>query len=110
MNQAPDRFTAAGLNTLERIEQKLAVLSPESVDLIDNSEKHAGHEGAKSGGGHYRMRVVAACFAGRTRIERHRLVYDALGDLMRREIHALAMTLLAPNEADADPTESPPRK
>jgi hypothetical protein len=46
MNQAPDRFTAAGLNTLERIEQKLAVLSPNSVDLIDDRAKHAAHIGA----------------------------------------------------------------
>lgn len=85
-------------------------LAPQALEIEDESALHAGHEGAKSGGGNYRMRVVAACFAGRTRIERHRLVYDALGDLMRREIHALAMTLLTPNEAGAGRAESPPRK
>lgn len=88
--------------TLDRMREALeTALQPVSLEIDDDSALHAGHEGAKSGGGHYRLRAIAACFAGRSRVERHRLVYDALRDLMRRDIHALAMTLLAPNEADA---------
>jgi BolA family transcriptional regulator, general stress-responsive regulator len=88
--------------TMERIRAALeTALHPIAMDIEDESALHAGHEGAKSGGGHYRLRAVADCFAGRSRVERHRLVYDALRELMRRDIHALAMTLLAPQEVDA---------
>lgn len=88
--------------TIERMRAALQdALQPVSIEIDDESAQHAGHEGARSGGGHYRLRAIAPCFAGRSRVERHRLVYDALRDLMRRDIHALAMTLLAPDEADA---------
>ena len=59
---------------------------------------HAGHAGAASGGGHYRLRLVATCFEGCSRVARHRLVYDCLDDMMQSEIHALAITALAPSE------------
>jgi BolA protein len=96
--------------TIDRMRAQLqAALAPLSLDIDDDSAQHAGHEGAKSGGGHYRLRAIAPCFAGRSRVERHRLVYDALRDLMRRDIHALAMTLLAPEEADAARPTSPQR-
>lgn len=98
MNQAPDRFTAAGLNTLERIEQKLAVLSPDSVDLIDDSAKHAGHEGAKTGGGHFQLIIVSPLFSGKSAQARHRLIHAALGDMLEREIHAIAIKAYAPDE------------
>lgn len=59
---------------------------------------HAGHAGAASGGGHYRAHIVAAVFAGKSRLARHRLVYDCLDDLMQADIHALAIIALAPSE------------
>jgi BolA protein len=80
------------------IREKLAALAPESVSIEDESAQHAGHEGAKSGGGHYRLVVVSPRFAGQALQARHRLVYEALGPLMRREIHALALTAYAPGE------------
>ena len=82
----------------ELIREKLAALAPESVSIEDESAQHAGHEGARSGGGHYRVVVVSNLFAGQSLQARHRLVYEALGPLMRREIHALALTAYAPGE------------
>jgi BolA protein len=85
--------------TPEKIRARLHALAPSSILIEDESALHAGHEGAKSGGGHYRLRVVSESFRGLPRVARHRLVYHALQDLMQREIHALALTLLAPEEA-----------
>jgi BolA protein len=73
-------------------------LAPTRCQLVDESALHAGHAGAASGGGHYRLLVVAAIFEGQNRVNRHRLVYDCLRDMMRTEIHALAITALAPSE------------
>lgn len=78
-----------------------AALAPEHVALVDDSAKHAGHAGAASGGKHFQVRVVAARFAGLSRVSRHRLVYDAVSDLMRGPIHALAIEALTPAEAAA---------
>jgi BolA protein len=86
--------------TVERMRARLAALGPVELAIEDDSARHAGHEGAKSGGGHYNLRLVSPRFEGKSRIERHRLVYDALADLMQREIHALAMVLLAPDEPE----------
>lgn len=80
------------------IRERLAILSPNRVELIDDSALHAGHAGAKGGGGHYRLLVVASAFAGKSTVARHRLVYDALGDLMRQKIHALSIKPLTPEE------------
>mgnify|MGYP003411382090 CR=1 FL=1 len=80
------------------LRERLAQLAPTRIELIDDSALHAGHEGAKSGGGHYRLLVVSAAFAGKSTVARHRLVYDALGELMRRQIHALSIKSLAPEE------------
>jgi BolA family transcriptional regulator, general stress-responsive regulator len=84
--------------TVARMRERLGVLEPIELAIEDESALHAGHPGAVGGGGHYRMTLVSAAFAGQPRVRRHRLVYDALADLMQREIHALAMTLLAPDE------------
>lgn len=81
---------------IEKIQQRLAVLNPVSCQIEDESALHAGHAGAASGGGHYRLRLVSEKFSGLRLIERHRLVYDAVGDLMQTEIHALTITALAP--------------
>lgn len=83
----------------ERIRQRLAALQPLELQLTDESAMHAGHEGAKSGGGHFRLRIVSSRFAGKPIIERHRLIYDSLGNLMQREIHALSIAALAPGES-----------
>jgi len=82
----------------DRIEKKLAALKPESLEIVDDSRAHAGHEGAKSGGGHYRLVIVSPEFAGKTAQLRHRMVYEALGPMMRHEIHALAIKAYAPGE------------
>lgn len=80
------------------VREKLAFLSPLQLQLIDDSAEHAGHAGA-GGGGHYRLLIVSAQFAGKTTLQRHRLIYDALGDLMRCRIHALSIRSLTPDEA-----------
>jgi BolA protein len=66
--------------------------------VVDDSARHAGHEGAREGG-HYRVTLVAPAFAGRPQLERHRMVYSALGPLMGRGIHALSIIAQAPNES-----------
>jgi BolA protein len=86
------------LSVIDLIREKLAVLAPESVDIEDESAQHAGHAGAKSGGGHYRLTLVSARFEGQPLQARHRLVYQALGPLMTRDIHALAIHAYAPDE------------
>ncbi|TAM50440.1 MAG: BolA family transcriptional regulator [Paraburkholderia sp.] len=80
------------------IEKRLfAAFAPESVAVRDDSAQHAGHAGA-SAGGHYSVTIVASAFAGKPRVARHRLVYDALADVMQRGIHALAITAYTPEE------------
>lgn len=84
---------------LETIQARLgATFSPLECQLKDESALHAGHAGAASGGGHFRLRIVSAAFEKQSRINRHRLVYDCLDDMMHKEIHALAITALAPSE------------
>jgi BolA family transcriptional regulator, general stress-responsive regulator len=75
-----------------------SALAPIEMHIEDESAQHAGHEGAKSGGRHFRLTLVSAAFAGLPKLARHRLVYHAAGPLMQREIHALAMSLYAPDE------------
>lgn len=90
------------MNRVERIHQLLTLgLSPVSLDIDDESALHAGHAGAASGGGHYRIRMISARFDGVGKLGRHRLVYDCLREMMQKDIHALAMTLLTPAEAAA---------
>lgn len=81
--------------------ERLQVLQPLLCEIIDDSALHAGHAGAASGGGHFRLRIASAEFSGLNRINRHRLVYDALGELMQREIHALSIEAYAPHEIPA---------
>jgi len=83
---------------VDRIRQRLAALAPESIEIIDDSARHAGHEGAKGGGGHYRLTIVSDRFNGTSRPARHRMVYDALGTMMQHEIHALSIQAIAANE------------
>ena len=86
------------MTVADRIKKKLAALKPESLEIVDESRAHAGHEGAKSGGGHYRLLIVSPAFAGKTAQLRHRMVYEALGPMMKHDIHALAIKAYAPGE------------
>jgi len=86
------------MNTEQAIREALAALDPVQVELIDDSALHAGHVGARSGGGHYQLTIVSPRFAGLGRLQRHRLVYEALNSLMTGTIHALAVTARTPDE------------
>lgn len=88
------------MSVVSTIEERLAAtFAPHECQVDDDSALHAGHPGAASGGGHYRIRMVCAAFEGKNRIARHRLVYDCLSDMMHTQIHALAITAITPEEA-----------
>lgn len=83
----------------ERIETKLReALAAAHVDVVDESHLHAGHAGARSGGGHFRATIVSDRFAGLSKVQAQRLVYQTLADEMTGEIHALSMTTLTPKQ------------
>lgn len=73
-------------------------LRAKRVDVIDESDQHAGHEGARQGGGHYRVTIVSDAFTAKSTIERHRMVYEALAEEIGNTIHALALKTIAPDE------------
>lgn len=84
----------------QRIEQRLTdALQPSELLIKDQSQLHAGHAGAREGKGHYEVRIVSTAFSGCSLMQRHRQVYDALGDLMDTDIHALTIQAKAPDEA-----------
>jgi BolA protein len=84
-------------STLELLQERLAVLQATSVHIEDESHLHAGHAGAKDGG-HFQLQIVSTLFNGKNTIARHRLIYDALGGLMRGRIHALSIRAFSPDE------------
>ena len=86
------------VSVVEKIRQHLAALQPESLEIIDESSRHVGHEGARGGGGHYQLVIVSPQFTGKPMQQRHRMVYQALGQMMRSDIHALAIRAIAPDE------------
>lgn len=88
---------------LDLLRERLATLDPIRLELFDDSHLHAGHAGARGGGGHYRLTVVSAAFAGLPTMRRHRMVYDLLGSLMTCEIHALSITAKTPDEIAGPP-------
>jgi len=85
-------------DTIAEIKARLAVLTPQHVEIIDESALHAGHAGAKSGGGHYQLTIISPAFSGQNIVARHRAIYQALGDLMSSRVHALAITAYSPEE------------
>ena len=88
------------MNRIERIRASLeAALRPTLLQIEDDSARHAGHAGAAGGGGHYRVRVVAEAFMGKPPLARHRMVYDALGQLMGTAVHAISINAQTPEEA-----------
>jgi BolA protein len=70
--------------------------NPTLLELVDESHKHAGHPGAAQGGGHFILNIESESFAGKTPLQRHRMIFEALGEMMQREIHALSITARAP--------------
>ena len=95
MSTRPERIRA-------RLEQGLV---PLELSVDDESYLHAGHPGARGGRGHFRVRIVSRAFEGLSGLQRHRLVYQTLGDLMTDEIHALSIEALAPAELARSPRE-----
>ena len=81
----------------ELLRERLAVLEPVQLEIRDDSALHAGHAGS-SGGGHYTITIESSHFAGKSTIIRHRLIYQALGDLIPSRIHALSINAFAPGE------------
>jgi BolA protein len=88
-----DRSTRAA-----RLHAALQCLAPTRLEVTDDSHKHAGHEGARDGRGHFSVVVVSEAFAGKLPLARHRMVYAAVGSLMETDIHALAIKALTPAE------------
>lgn len=84
----------------EMLARLSSALSPISIELTDDSERHRGHGSYNPAGeSHFSLRIESAAFAGKSRIERQRMVYAALGDLMRERVHALSIKANAPGEA-----------
>lgn len=89
------------MHAVERaMRERLAALAPVALELQDESGQHAGHAGARpSGGSHWRLTIVSAAFRGKDAVARHRMVYEALGDLMKRDIHALRIEASPPEQS-----------
>lgn len=85
------------MNRVERIREALQqALDPELLEVKDDSHRHAGHEGARDGRGHFKVHVVSAAFEGKLPLARHRAVYAALGAMMETDIHALSIRAETP--------------
>ncbi len=84
------------VNTIERL--LIDAFAPTELLVKDQGHLHAGHAGAKEGKGHFDVRIVSEKFAGQSRIERHRLVYDALGSFMQSDVHALRINAISPTD------------
>ena len=89
------------MHAVERaMRERLAALAPIALEVEDESAQHAGHAGARpSGGSHWRLSIVSEAFRGHNAVARHRMVYEALGDLMKRDIHALKIEASAPEQS-----------
>ena len=88
------------IETVARIREiLLAQFDIHALEIHDDSALHAGHAGARDGGGHYRVFIVSPAFQGCSRVQRQRMIYDALGDMMKKDIHALAIRALSADEA-----------
>jgi len=83
-----------------QIETRLReAFTPQKIEVRDDSRLHAGHEGAKSGGGHFAVTIVSPLFQGKNAVQRHQMIYQALGDMMKKDIHALSIRALTPDES-----------
>lgn len=88
------------MSQINKMHILLATLQPTQIEIVDDSHKHAGHAGARDGGGHYRLKIVSAQFAGKPTLARHRMVYSALGEMMKHDIHALNITACTPEQTN----------
>ena len=95
-------MTASRIDLLR--EQITAALQPTTLEIEDESHRHAGHAGAKSGMGHFRVKVVSGLFEGLRPLQRHRLVYDAVAELMKTDVHALSIDARTPEENETAST------
>lgn len=86
------------LDRIAQMRSLLNALQPTQMEIIDDSQQHIGHVGARAGGGHFGLRIVSAQFAGKPTLSRHRMVYSALGDMMKHDIHALNIAAYTPEE------------
>lgn len=86
------------MSTPEKIRERLTPLSPERLEIEDESARHSGHEGAKGGGGHYRLTIVSAQFADKSLLARHRMINELLGEMLQKEIHAISIKAYTPGE------------
>jgi BolA protein len=92
------------MSVAETIRARLQALEPLALDLVDESEQHRGHAGYREGGNtHWRLSIVSPRISGKPTVARHRLVYQALGELMQHPIHALAITARSPEETKGTP-------
>ena len=92
------------MTVAETIRARLQALEPLALDLVDESEQHRGHAGYREGGNtHWRLSIVSPRFAGKPTVARHRMVYQALGELMQHPIHALAIAARSPEETKGNP-------
>ncbi|MGH8595559.1 MAG: BolA family protein [Gammaproteobacteria bacterium] len=80
---------------------------PDLLEIEDQSHEHRGHAGARSGKGHFRVRIVTAAFTGKSAVTRHRLIYDALANLMETDIHALSIDARSPQDQATAPPPPP---
>ena len=94
------------MNTEQRLAEMRRRLESEfkplALELIDEGHLHVGHAGARDGRGHFRLRIVSERFAGTAQVQRHRLIYQVMGELMQNDIHALAIEAQAPDEIHPD--------
>ena len=81
---------------IEQMRQRLAVLHPENIEIVDESHQHAGHVGSRSGGGHYLLQITSPDFVGKNKMACHRMIYSALAEMMERDIHALTIDAKMP--------------
>ena len=91
--------------TVERVAQirsrLQAAFEPTELEIIDDSRRHAGHAGARDGRGHFNVRITSRQFSGKRTVERHRMIYAALGSMMQTDIHALGVIATSPDDVTA---------
>lgn len=85
------------MNLVETIKTRLAILNPVSLEIQDDSALHAGHAG-NTGGGHFSITIVSSQFSQKSQIMRHRLIYQALTDLIPQQIHAISILAISPTD------------
>jgi BolA family transcriptional regulator, general stress-responsive regulator len=85
------------MSLIETIQNRLALLEPISLEIKDDSATHAGHKG-NGGGGHFNIKVISSHFSQKSQIIRHRLIYQALNDLIPQQIHAISIVAISPDD------------